>query len=320
MYTPFDTGKSLTCGRTKRRRLRHLVLPFLVLLGAVGCGPSVRRAPDRGSGDTLPQRIVSMSPAVTEMLFELGVGDRVVGVTTYCHYPEAARQRAKIGGFYDASYEAIYSLRPDLVVSVGAFHETNDDLEKLGLRHLSVDTGSIPGILQSIRLLGERCGAEVQGQAIVARIERRIAAIHAATEDTPALRVLVSVGRSMGTGQIEDLYVAGEATLYGEMIVLAGGVNAYTAKVPYARISREGLLRMNPDVVIDLVPDLDTNAQISSGDVRREWMQLTQLAAVKHERVHIFGGEYVCRPGPGICQVLLDIAGALNPRITEKIL
>lgn len=300
--------------RDGRVALAAIILPA-VMLGLAGCGAMDR---DEGYGSVEPaayERIVSMSPAVTEMLFELGLGDRVVGVTTFCNYPEEAKQKTKIGGFHDASYEAMFSLRPDLVVSVDRFHQVDERLRDLGLCHLAVETETIPAILKSIRLLGEACEVSERAEVVVSRMENGMAAIQERARGGDPRRVLVSVGRNMGTGKVEDLYVAGNDTLYGEMISRVGGINAYEGNVPYARISREGLLRLNPEVVVDLIPDLDTHHQVTREQVMREWGKLTALDAVKNQHVYIYGGDYVCVPGPRISQVLMDIAIALNPDI-----
>ncbi len=296
------------------RTLLFLAAAQVLLWGALGCGS---RRPAREQPLAPPaqnyERIVSMSPSVTEMLFELGLGAKVVGVTTFCLYPEEARSRANIGGFHDANYEAIFALQPDLVVKVGGFGETDENCRELGLNSLSLETATISDILESVRVLGQACGVAERANEVVGHIERQMAEVGKHAQDGPHPRVLVSIGRNMGTGRIEDLYVAGKGTLYGEMIILSGGVNAYEGLVPYAKISREGLLRMNPEVIVDLVPDLDTHEMLTRDVVMQEWHSLSQLDAIKNKRVYLYGGNYVCIPGPRISRVLRDISVAVSP-------
>ena len=252
-----------------------------------------------------------MSPSTTEMLYALGLGDRVVGVTDQCNYPPEARGKARIGGYYDPSFEAIVALRPDLVICMKEHATAPARFRSLGLECFMADASDVPSILRTIRALGDLCGAPERARAVTGRMESEMAAVHAAARGRSRCRALVSVGRGMGTGRIQDVYVAGRKTIYGELLELAGGENAYDGAIDYAAISEEGLIRLNPDVIIDLIPDLDKSTNVTRAAVLAEWSTVQHLDAARKAHVFVFGGDYVCIPGPRVTLVLKDMAGAL---------
>lgn len=278
----------------------------LAVFAAPGDGESL------GSSQPVPGRIVSLAPSITEILFLLGLADRVAGVTRYCVYPPEARKKPKVGGYYDPSYEAIVALKPDLVIVLPEHEEHRRNLERLGLATLAVDHRDIPGILASIATIGKACGRERAATATVDDLRKRTNAVREKTRGLDRKRVLVSVGRNMGSGRIEDVYITGRTGFYNNLIDLAGGVNAFDGDIAYPMVSEEGILRINPEVIIDMVPDLEEKG-LTRDSVLKEWKALKGLDAVRNGRVHVFGQDYTVVPGPRFIRVLEDMARAIHP-------
>ncbi|MHC4505855.1 MAG: ABC transporter substrate-binding protein, partial [Planctomycetota bacterium] len=233
----------------------------------------------------------------------------------YCDYPPEALARAKVGGYYDPNYEAIVDLKPDLVVTLTEHVKVRKDLTGLGIETLSVSNKIIPDIQNAIVTIGARCGAENRAGAIVSDIKGRLARIEERTRRLPRPRVMISVGRNMGSGSLEDVYIAGRGTFYDEMIALAGGENAYQGSiVKYAALSAEGILELDPDVIIDLVADLERQG-LEKEAVLRDWRTVAGAAAVKAGRVRVLSQDYVVIPGPRFVLLVEDLARIIHPEI-----
>jgi iron complex transport system substrate-binding protein len=265
------------------------------------------------SPQAAPRRIVSMAPSVTEILFALGAGDRVVGVTRYCDYPPEAVDRTKVGGYDDPNYEAILSLEPDLLILLPEHRDSRPKLTKLRLKMLVVDHTDIPGILKSIGTIGAACGMAEKAQGIVKDIRTRMDEIERRTRGLDRPSVLVSVGRNMGTGTVDDVFVSGKEGFFDALITMAGGANAYAGPdIRFPKLSAEGILELDPDVIVDMVPDAkDEDLE----KIRDEWRKLKEAKAVKQDRVHIMNKGYSVIPGPRFVLLLEDLAEAVHPEL-----
>jgi iron complex transport system substrate-binding protein len=292
----------------------HNLLIGLSFLIICSCEKQEKRPPVPEKTD----RIVSMAPSITECIFAIGGGKRVVGVTTFCNYPETADALPKIGGYTDANYEMIYTLKPDLAIMLHEHYAAAERLTALDIPYIKVDTSTIPAIFETLRTLGEVIHTEPAAQKEIDRLHQRITEIQSITKDAPKRKVLVSIGRNMGSGGLTDVYVAGKNTLYNEMLELIGSENVYSGSMDYARLSHEGIMRLEPDVIIDLIPDLESSRNLNLEDVRREWDILKNVTAVKNGEVHVFGGDYVCVPGPRFVLTLENIAKAVHPECFKE--
>ena len=262
-----------------------------------------------------PERIISLAPSTTEILFALGVGEQVVGVTRYCDYPCSASSIAKVGGYVDPNYEEIVTLKPDLVVLLTSHRDAKVELEKMNVRTLTVPHEEIEDIHEAIRIIGETCGKKDEAQALVDNLTSRTQTIKQAVEGKPQPRVLVCIGRDVESGQLAGMYIAGRNGFYDEIIEMAGGVNAYRDKeVAYPKISAEGVLQLNPDVIIDLVSHIDPGKKTSE-EIERQWSQLRMVTAVRKGQVHVIVGNHALRPGPRYIEFLEQMARLLHPEV-----
>lgn len=257
-----------------------------------------------------PSRIVSMTPGITETLFALGLGDRVVGVTRFCNFPAEVAELPRVGGHFDPNLEAILRLRPDLVVVLDEQRDLAESLNKLALRTLTVGDDSIEQILNAITTLGTHCNATVQAGNLVNDLRSRMRSIQQRAAGRPRPSVLVVIDRSLDTGTIEDLFVAGRDDYFESLIAMAGGQNAYHGPaVPYPVVSIEGIIRMAPDVIIDLAAGW---AGDRSEQALTDWRHFPQIAAVRHERVYALTADYAAIPGPRFILLLESLAERIH--------
>jgi iron complex transport system substrate-binding protein len=262
-----------------------------------------------------PMRIVSLAPSVTETLFALGVGDRVVGVTRYCDFPPEATGRAVVGGYLDLNYEAIVGLEPDLVVGIRDSAEALDRLRELGLATLEVDQHDVSGILDSITTIGETCAAQGRAVALAGEVRGRIADVTRRTAGLQRPRALVVVDRATGTGSVTTVWAAGSSTFYHELLELAGGINAIeNGFVVYPEVSAEGLLSIDPDVILEVTAELETRG-LDRQTLRSDWDSLATLRAVRSGRMYVLDQEYMVIPGPRVAQIVEQFAHALHPGV-----
>ncbi len=253
-----------------------------------------------------------MAPSLTETLLALGLEDRVVGVTRYCPPVSGA---VIVGGYFDPSYEAILSLEPDLVLIMQSHDELNQRLGDLGLETLRVDQHDVDGILTSVETVAARCGVEQRGRELAAELRSAMDLVAARVEGRPRPRTLVVVGREPGGGRIGGLWVAASDTFYDDVLRLAGGANAVTTTaIRYPELSREGLLAVDADVVLDVLTDGGARG-ISKADALADWRGLADLRAVENGRVHVLTENFVVIPGPRIVETVRTFAELLHPEV-----
>ncbi len=254
-----------------------------------------------------------MSPSVTETLFALGAGDRVVGVTRYCQYPPRARTLQQIGGLLDPNFEAIVALRPDLVISRAAGERSIATLRQLGVKALVVRHDRLEGILDSFSTIGKACGAEKEAAELVETINSRMIAIRNRTASLPRPRVLFVVERTLDVGGIQDVYAAGADGYIDRLIALAGGKNVCRETAGgFPVLSAEGILQLNPEVIVDLVPNRSRQPR-NKQSLLDDWEQLPEVEAVRHGRVHIVEDDYAFVPGPRFILLAEKLARLFHP-------
>ena len=295
----------------------HRTVPVAALLaGAIlvgGCGVAEDAERSDVDHETTPQRIVSLAPSLTETLFALGMGDRVVGVTRFCAYPPEVAELPRIGGHLDPNFEAIVTLEPDLVVSIPSSHETRRRLESLGIRVLEVDQHDVEAVLESISVVADACGVTDDGLALRAEMEQRLARVKAAVAGAPRPRAVVVVGHQAGGDSVRTVWAAGRDTFYDGVVEIAGGINAIEGGLArYPELSREGLASLDADVVIDVIAGLEVR-NLDPEKVHEGWMRLAELRAVREHRVNVLAGDQMVVPGPRLPEMVEELARALHP-------
>lgn len=258
------------------------------------------------------QKIISLSPSLTDTLFALGLGDRVAGVTQYCIYPSEAQTKTIVGTLYDPNYELIMRLKPDAVVLNGDQIQTAAQFGHLGIPVFMFENRSVEEVFTMILGAGQAFGKIDEARVLVDDMRLRLEHCRALTVSLPKLRTLICVGRSMGSNNETQAYAAAPHTYAGELLTYAGGENVYQGSAAYPILTAEALIRLNPDVIIELVPEVG-QGELTVADIIGQWAYLPEIAAVRNGRVHVLTEGYTVLPGPRLVLLLEDIMRALYP-------
>ncbi|HTB12996.1 MAG TPA: cobalamin-binding protein [Bryobacteraceae bacterium] len=261
-----------------------------------------------------PQRIVSTAPSITELLYALGLGDRVAGVTRFCRYPPEAQSKPKIGDYTSPNLEAIAALKPDLVIIQTNPVHLADRLRALRLHVLEVDQENIAAIYKSIRQVGDATGTERAATQLGDSIREGLARIRARVEGKPRVRMMFVIGRS--PERLDGLVVVGRASYLNEMIEIAGGANVFgDAQAAYPEVSLEEVMARNPEVIVDMGDMSDTVGvtEQHKRNVIALWNRIPTLAAVKQHRVFAVASDMYVVPGPRVIEAAKAFAEMLHP-------
>jgi iron complex transport system substrate-binding protein len=250
----------------------------------------------------IPENIVSLAPSITEILFALGLGDKVVGTTTYCDYPPEALAVENVGGFAAVDVEKVVGLNPDLVLATGGVQEKFiERLEDLNVTVIALDPDDVGDVLQAINLVGRSTGAENAANELIENMYGKISEIASRVENASRPKVFWVVW-------YPPLYTAGKGTFVSELIAKAGGVNLGDSGADWFVYSAETLVQEDPDVIIVGAHGL-TPADMES---LAGWHD---LKAVRENKVYIIDPDISSRPGPRLVNALERIANYLHPEL-----
>lgn len=262
-----------------------------------------------------PMRVVSLAPSITEIVFDLGCGNRLVGVTRFSNYPKKAESIPRVGTYVYLDTERIVSLAPDLCIAIkeGNPKAVIDRLTSLGIPVYAINPGNIKTVMQTISEIGALLGVKKRAQKLVGSMRERLARISA--------RLPLSVVRPKVFLQIgiSPIVSAGKGTLVDELIRLAGGDNVAGMFSGYPRFSVEDVLSLGPDIIIvaSMARDRSFKAVI---DMWRSW---PGLAAAKSGRIFMADSDLLNRPTPRLIDGLEQLAALIHPEIfghdTEKV-
>src|SRR5437870_712974 len=262
-----------------------------------GCAPAPSPAP---AGP--PARIVSLAPSITEMVYALGAGERLVGVCAQCDYPEAVARLPRVGGYLAPSVEATLGARPDLVIAVPSpgNREAVRAIERAGVRVLVVHDRTLADLWASIRAVAGALGMPAAGERLVADVTARLGQVHARVAELPARRVLMIVGH-------RPLVAVGRGTLQDELVTMAGGINvAADAGQAWPTLTLELVVARAPEVIVDA-------AMGGEGGGAELFAGLTAVPAVQSGRIVTLADETVFRAGPRVPEAAAALARAIHP-------
>jgi iron complex transport system substrate-binding protein len=255
-----------------------------------------------------PARVVTMAPNLTEIVFALGAGKRLVAVSDYSEHPPEARALPRLGGFLNPDVEQVLARRPDLVILRDYSAALEEKLAAFQVPVLRVRDEGIADILKAIRAVGKALGEERRGEALAGSIERELDAYRKRPEPARRPRVLLVAGRSPGT--LQDLYAPGAGTFLDDLIRLAGGANLFgDSRIPYPKVSKEEVISRDPEVIIEPVT---ATSYAGSPPDPADWQALGGVSAVRHGRVRILAGDHLLIPGPRLVEALRDIERAIH--------
>jgi iron complex transport system substrate-binding protein len=299
------------------KRLIIFVVLLSLLVGLVGCHQSHFQpgtyTDDMGRAISIkksPERIVSHVPAITEILFALGLGDKVVGVSDFCDYPEEAKTKRSVGNYFDPSIERIVALNPDLVLTDG-HSEGVKQLDSLGIAFLVIDPKDFDGIFRDIELIGQATGTEARAKKLVDQMKADVARITNQVKGAQKVKAFYVIDAT----DLNNPWTAGPGSFVDSLINMAGGENvAAKAVAPWVQFSIEQVVNADPEVII--LPAKHGTAFTMPQELQGHpaWRQTT---AVKQGRIHTIDSDLVDRSGPRIVQGLEEIAKILHPELFE---
>jgi iron complex transport system substrate-binding protein len=258
-----------------------------------------------------PARIVSLVPALTEMLFDFGAGPQVVAVSRYDTFPSEVRALPKAGGLLDPDTEAILRLAPNLVITYGSQTDLERRLTTAGIRVFSYRHGGVADTLQTIRDLGTATGHDAEGRASADRLQASLDAIRARVRNLPRPRTLLVFGREPDS--LRQIYASAGLGFEHDVLEIAGGRSVFAdARRESVQPSLEMLLAAAPEVIVELHANAEPEAARIKSD-HEVWTRLASAPAVRNGRVHVLYGDYLAIPGPRLGQMASALARAIHP-------
>src|SRR4051794_7209899 len=285
---------------------RVLAIVLLLTISAVGSPPAARaQAPAR------PQRIVSLVPAVSEMIFAIGEGARVAAVSNYDSFPPEAARLPRVGGLHDPSVERILAIKPDLVIVYATQKELIERLDRAGIPYFNYQHKALADILTTIRAIGARAGSAARGDALASNMERALEEIRSTTAPLPHPGTLLVFERDAAS--LRNVYASGGYGFMHDMLEIAGGRNVFAeVRQQAVQASTEMLIASRPDVIIELL----YGDSLKNADIEKElraWNALGSIPAVRSGRVAALTGDEFVVPGPRVVEATRKLARTLHP-------
>lgn len=275
---------------------------ILLVLFAVLAGPAQAQT---------ARRIVSLVPNVTEMLFAVGAGPQVVGVSTYDNFPPEAKALPRVGALIDPDTERILSLRPDLIIVYGSQGELEAQLVRTGIRVFPYRHSGVDNVLRTIRQVGALTGHVAEADRVARDLGTQLEGIRARVRGRPRPRTLLVLGRD--TGALRGVYASGGVGFLTELLDIAGGTDVFwDMKRESVQPSNETIIARAPDVIIEL----HAGDPPSTADQQREravWNLLASVPAIRNNRVHLLYGDYLVTPGPRLGRAAEALGRVLHP-------
>lgn len=285
----------------KRQSTKFLLIALLILCSTVSM--TLEATPP-------PQRIISLAPNITEMIYRIQAGDRLIGRTAYCQFPPAALAVPTVGGYLDFDLEKVAALKPDLICLLPN-PELQRKLSSLGFATAVLPDETIDEITGSILQLGEMLQKQAQAAAVVAGIEDTLQTVKSRAAGSAPVSTLLLVGRTPGT--LQGLYAAGRSTYLGELLTLCGATNVFDdVPMRYFDVSKEELIQRDPQVIIELsaIPPMEQPAEVHSR--LSDWKKLPLLRAVRENSVFVLPDRYFLIPGPRVAKMAIEISDLLR--------
>jgi iron complex transport system substrate-binding protein len=258
-----------------------------------------------------PKRIVSLVPALTEMLFAIGAGPQVVAVSSYDEFPPQVKSLPRVGALLDPDTERILSLKPDLVLTYGSQVDLQTQMQRAAIATFDYRHGGLEHILTTIRELGQRTGHAAEAARVVAGIRSRIDAVRARVAGKPRPRTLLVFSREPRA--LRNVYVSGGRGFLRDMLVAAGGQDVFEdAGRESLQATTETILARAPEVILEMrSEDIPTGQELD--EERQVWARLGAVPAVRNKRIYFITGQQMTVPGPRVADGVERMAQALHP-------
>lgn len=283
--------------------------------GAQSEAPQGAKADAEPANTPKAMRIVSMAPSLTELAFDMGLGDRVVGVSDFATWPpEELADKKRVGGLVNPNLEVIVSLRPDLLLTVPSNTAVHKLAERQKIKALIQPTDTLQQVFEGYEAIAKAAGEPQLGAKHSKALRQKLDAQKVTPENKEGRpKVLLVIGRKPGT--LEGIYAAGPGSFLDELTQLVGGRNALPGgDNKWPSISKEYLLANPPDIIIEFDARKDAKPDPEHKEVRQVWSKMKTLEAVKKGRIYRLAGDHLLLPGPRVEQTAKDLRGAIWPK------
>jgi iron complex transport system substrate-binding protein len=293
------------------KALRHIWM--VVVLAGVSLAQASPAAQRFGGAETRPKRIVSLVPAVTEMIYAMGDGGRVAAVSNYDHFPADVARLPRVGGLLDPSVERILAIKPDLVIVYATQKDLIERLDRAGIPYFNYQHKALPDILTTIRAIGARIGSTARADAVASGMERALEEIRGRTAALAHPATLLVFERDPAS--LRNVFASGGYGFLHDMLEIAGGRNVFGGmKQQAVQASTEMLLTSKAEVIVEL----RYGDSLKNHDIARElraWDALASIPAVRAHRVAALTGDEFVVPGPRVVEATLKLAQVIHPDV-----
>lgn len=259
-----------------------------------------------------PERIISLAPSNTELLFALGLSERVVGVTEYCNFPPEALDKPKAGSFSEPYLEQIVILQPDLIIAseMSVTAEKLQQFEELQLPTLVLHPAGFEEVCRALELLGSVTGEKEEARQLITAMRARVEAVQEKLQQLPNTRERVRVYYQV---YHDPLMTAGGTSIIHEVIEMAGGNNVFAdVEAAYPKISSEAVIERDPEII--LFPNFHGTEKVPLAEIIEQpgWQKIT---AIQNERIYCLDPDKISRPGPRLAGAVEELARIFYPEL-----
>ena len=259
------------------------------------------------------QRVISTSPAITEILFAIGAGDRVVGVTDFCNYPKQACRLPSIGGPLNPSTETWITLKPDLIIIQEDSEVIQKNAKIFEIPSLTVSVNNLNNILNSIQIIADSLHMPQAGHQLAIKIKTKIEGYRTHLKKIEPRQVLMLLSDTNDPSR--DLYAVGRDTFLNELLTIAGGENVLPDTMArYPKVSKEYIIAKSPEIIIEVGPKSNLSKEETLAR-KKTWGKFSTLRAVKDDRLYFIGADYILIPGPRLLNILDDFTRTIHPEL-----
>ncbi len=254
-----------------------------------------------------PTRIVPLAPSLTEILYYLGLGDKVVGVTNYSYYPPEALEKPKVGSYIDVNIEKILTLGPDLVIGTRDGNKPGivDLLEQAKIPTYIVNPKNVVEVIETVRIVGRLCGVEKKADMLADKLDARLAKIKNNVKDKRKPLVFLQIN-------LHPIMTVNKDTFHQDIINISGGINMTAeSKISYPRVSIEEILKRKPEIMI--ISSMDRGGEFEKARV--EWLKWKSIPAARDGKVYLIDSDLIDRPSPRIIDGIEAMARLIHPEV-----
>ncbi len=287
----------------------------LLLFLKLGGSEQLAERGGSASSISVPRTVVCVNPAATEMIYAMGREDLLVAVSDYCDYPAQAASKEKIGGVINPNLEKLAALSPDLIILQGKSEVLAKFCQLRGIEVLRLDLRNLKEILYGIQALGSRLGCSAAAEKLCGQVTADLDELRRVLAASEKKSVFLSLYRTPGS--LSGMTTVGPGTFLSEVIEVAGGSNVFgDLRQDYSPVSKESLLKRQPDIIIEPCSPLPASAETLAKTLQ-DWSKLPSLRAVQRGQVFVIDADLLLRPGPRLARAARDLAKLIHPELFD---